>query len=111
MTTHRFALLLISLPPLVYQNEKFLFYFSSEMSIDIEQERTPLNSSVTNPYQANDSSHTAAASRALARLQRLMYLCLSLFGLHKLQFYQTIFVSSRIRHVPFQWGLALTIGT
>lgn len=78
--------------------------------MDIEQERRPLTTAVPNPYQTNDNNNTAAA-KALLKLQRLMYLCLSLFGLYKLQFYRTIFASSRIRHVPFQWGLALTIGT
>jgi hypothetical protein len=78
--------------------------------MDIEQERAPLTNTVENPYQANGSNN-APAAKVLLRLQRLMYLSLSLFGLYKLHFYRAIFVSVRIRHVPFQCGLALTIGT
>jgi hypothetical protein len=68
---------------------------------------------VDNPYAASSSSaHPTSPilKKIVQNLQRLLYMAISLYGLHHFQAYQAILRSPHVSHEWFKAGLAATIG-
>jgi hypothetical protein len=67
---------------------------------------------VDNPYAASSSAPTSSPvlKKLVQNLQRLLYMAISLYGLHHFQAYQAILRSPHVSHEWFKAGLAATIG-
>jgi hypothetical protein len=70
---------------------------------------------VENPYGAGGSAaastQNAAINKIVVNLQRLVYMGISLYGLHQFDAYKAVFQSPQVSHEWFKVGLAATIGT
>jgi hypothetical protein len=67
---------------------------------------------VDNPYAASSSAPTTSPvlQKIVQNLQRILYMAVSLYGLHHFQAYQAILRSPHVSHEWFKAGLAATIG-
>jgi hypothetical protein len=67
---------------------------------------------VDNPYAASSSAPTTSPvlQKIVQNLQRILYMAVSLYGLHHFQAYQAVLRSPHVSHEWFKAGLAATIG-
>ena len=67
---------------------------------------------IENPYNNSTSNpHILPTYHPLNILRRILYMCISLYGLNHYDVYHTIMHSSHVKHEWFKIGLASTIGT
>lgn len=89
--------------------------FSSITMTDVEgvpiQRQQQQQPSVANPYAANNHNHPIPPQKQfINKVQRILYIVVSAYGLHYFKFYRVILRSPHVRHEWFKVGLALSIG-